>query len=100
MRLNGISTVLVERGSKGNEMHSNLGCSVADPDPASHFDADADPDPTFTILPFNLIRIPVLPLNFPQIWTLQCSKNNPLRLPPFHFDADPDPASQNDAEPC
>ncbi len=42
------------------------------PDP--NFQSDADPDPT---------------AHFSQIWTLQ---NDPLRLPPFHFDADPDPS--------
>jgi hypothetical protein len=26
-------------------------------------------------------------------------KNDPLRLPPFHFDADPDPAFHCDADP-
>jgi hypothetical protein len=26
-------------------------------------------------------------------------KNGPLRLPPFHFDKDPDPAFQSDADP-
>ncbi len=73
------------------------------------------------ILPLNLmlIRIRILPLTFSPVWSLQCSKNDPLRLPPCHFDAnsdpvfyydadpdptfhsnaDPDPASQNDGDP-
>ena len=60
-----------------------------DPDSAFHFDADmdpifhsdADPDPTF-----QMMRIRILPLAFPLIWTLQGSKND-LRLPHFNFDA-------------
>ncbi len=44
------------------------------------------------ILHFNLMWIRIQPLTFSQIWTLQCSLNDPLRLSPFHFDADPDPA--------
>jgi hypothetical protein len=36
----------------------------ADPDQDSTFHSDADPDPTF-----HLIRIRILPLTFPQIWT-------------------------------
>jgi hypothetical protein len=54
---------------------------------------DLDPNPTFQ---FDGIRI--LPLTLFRIWTLQ---NDPLRLPPFQFDADldPDPISQNDADP-
>jgi hypothetical protein len=51
------------------------------------------------ILPFNMMRIRILPLTFLQIWTLQCSPNYPLRLPPFHFDADPDPDFHFDADP-
>ena len=27
-------------------------------------------------------------------------QNNPLRLPPFHFDADPDPSFHFDADPA
>ncbi len=27
-------------------------------------------------------------------------QNDPLRRPPFHFDADPDPAFYFDADPC
>jgi hypothetical protein len=38
-----------------------------------------------------LIRIRILTLTFFQIRTLQSSKNDPLRLPTFHFDTDPDP---------
>jgi hypothetical protein len=87
----------------------------ADPDPAFH--SNADPDPTFQ---FNVDPAPDPTTHFFQIWILQSSKLNPLRLSPFHFDADQDPAfhfdadpdqaflfdedsdpaSQNDAEPC
>jgi len=42
------------------------------------------------ILPCNLIRSGSYYSLFFQILTLQC-KNDPLRLPTFHFDADPDP---------
>ncbi len=43
------------------------------------------------ILLFTLMRIRILPLAFFQIWTLQCPKMNPLGIPIFHFDPDPDP---------
>jgi hypothetical protein len=76
-----------------------------DPDPTFQFNADPAPDPTTHFFP---------DLDLPKL------QNDPLRLPPFHFDADPDPAfhfdadrdpaflfdadsdqaSQNDAEPC
>jgi len=42
------------------------------------------------------IRIQILPPTFSQIWTIQ---NDPLRLPPFHFDADPDPSFPFDPDP-
>ncbi len=63
----------------------------ADPDPTFHSDAGLDPDPTL-----NLMRIRILPLTFFQNLDPRMLQNDPLRLPPFHFDADPDPASQND----
>jgi hypothetical protein len=70
----------------------------ADPDPALHFDVDADPtfhsdvdtdptchcdadmDPNFQFFfpdpkpLLNLTRIRILPLTFPQIWTLNAPK--------------------------
>ncbi len=57
--------------------------SVADPDPALQF--DADPDPITHIFPDS---DPAM------------LQNDPLKLPPFHFDADPypDPAFQFDAD--
>jgi hypothetical protein len=69
------------------------------------------------------IRLRILPLTFPHILTLQCSKMSlygshlflfdadpdtdpafhfdadPNPVPAFHFDADPDPAPQNDVDP-
>jgi hypothetical protein len=74
-----------------------LESSVADP---RHFDvirnsafhSDADPD-----LPFNLMRIRILPLTFSRIWTLPMLQNDHLRLSPFHFDADPNPAFDADS---
>jgi hypothetical protein len=46
-------------------------------------------------VPFNFIRILPLPLDLepPML------QNDPLMLPPFHFDADPDPAFHFDADP-
>jgi hypothetical protein len=44
------------------------------------------------ILHFNLIGIRILPLTFFQ-------RLGPLRLPAFHFDADPDPAFHFGADP-
>ncbi len=82
-----------------------VACSVADPDPAVH--SDANPDPIF---PYDADPDPTM-LFFPDLDHLML-QNDPLRLPPFHFDADPDPApafhfhadqnpaSQNDANPC
>ncbi len=55
-------------------MRSAAPSSVADPDPAFHF--DVDPDPTFQ----------------------RHSDADPD--PAFHFNEDPDPASQSDAYPC
>jgi hypothetical protein len=46
---------------------------------------DPDPDPPTTHFSLDLDP-PIL-------------QNDPLRLPPFQFDADPDPASQNDSDP-
>ncbi len=69
----------------------------ADPDPAFHFVADADSDPD----PSNLMQIRIwIPTThfFPDFGPLML-QNDPLRLPHFHFDADPDPAFQIDADP-
>jgi hypothetical protein len=59
--------------------------SDANPDPSFQF--DADPDPTTNFSP---------DLDPPML------QNGPLRLPPFHFDADanadPDPAFHFDAD--
>jgi hypothetical protein len=72
-----------------------------------------------SILMWMRIQIRILPLTFPHIWTLQCPYSDPLKLQPFrfhvdldpalhfdadpdsafHFDTDPDPASQNEADP-
>ncbi len=56
------------------------------------------------ILPFNLmqIRIRILPPTFSPELDHPMLQNYPLRLPPFHFDAnaDPDPTSPNDKDPC
>jgi hypothetical protein len=97
------------RGSRAGErsgLKSPFSC-VADPGPAFHF--DADPDPTFTlmriwILPVNLIQIRFLPLTFFSRFgpsNAQMLQNDPIRLPPFHFYADPapDPVFQFDADP-
>jgi hypothetical protein len=82
---------------------------VEDPDPAFHYDADADPDPDPT---FQFNAYPYLnpTTHFFADFGPLMLKNDPLRLPHFHFDADPDPAfhfyanpdqvSQNDADPC
>jgi len=79
------------------------------------FHFDAYPYLPFTMIririrPVNLIwiRIQILPLTFSQIWTLQCSKMTTqgfylftlMRIRLSTFNADPDPASQNDANPC
>ncbi len=55
----------------------------ADPDPTFQFDPEPDPTTHF----FSDLEPPVL-------------QNDPLRLPPLHFDADPDlkPDYQNDAD--
>jgi hypothetical protein len=70
-----------------------------------HFDVDTAPNPTFTLMK---IRIRILQLAFTR-FELPMLQNGPLRLPSFHFDADPnsifhfdtdpDPASKNDADP-
>ncbi len=63
----------------------------ADPCPAFHFDADLDPDPTFD--PDHTTNFfPELSLQAPML------QNKLLRLPPFHFDAYPDPAFRFDAD--
>ncbi len=71
----------------------NLGGGVADKQISNDADPDPDfPDPTFRmrirILPFNLMRMRIrnLPLTFSRFWPF-----NTPRLPPCHFDADPDP---------
>jgi hypothetical protein len=53
-----------------------------DPDPNFQFDADLDPT-----------------IHFFQVRTLPMLQNDPLGLPPFHFDADPDPVFHFDADP-
>jgi hypothetical protein len=55
------------------------------PGSGSYFQFDADPetDPTTHF--------------FPDL-DLTMLQNDPLRLPPFHFDADPDPAFHCDAD--
>jgi hypothetical protein len=65
----------------------------ADPDPDSAFHSDADPAPTFNLM---RIRIPhtFAPELYPPLLQI-----DPVRRPPFHFDADPDPAFHFDADP-
>jgi hypothetical protein len=73
----------------------------ADPDPAFRFDADPDPDPTFPSdadpdpdpnyqFYADTDPDPILPLTFPAL-APPMLQNDPLRLPPFHFDANPYP---------
>ncbi len=52
------------------------------------------------ILPSTVMRMRIrnLPLTFSQICTLQMIKNDPLKLPPFHCDAEPDLAFHFDAD--
>jgi hypothetical protein len=57
----------------------------SDADPNFQFDADPDPNPTANFFPY---------LDPTML------QNDPLRLPPFHFDADPDPVFHFDADPC
>jgi hypothetical protein len=64
----------------------------ADPDPAFHFDADLDQDPTLQFDDPDPITHIFPDMDHPML------QNDPLRLPPFHFDADP--ASQNNPYPC
>jgi hypothetical protein len=54
-----------------------------DPDPTFNCDADADLEPTTHFFP---------DLYPPMI------ENYPLKVPPFHFDAEPDPAFHFDAD--
>ncbi len=71
-----------------------------DPDPAFHFDAGPDPDPTFDsdadLDPDPAFLFDTDPdpdpatLFFPDL-DPPMLQNDPLRLPPFHFDEDPDP---------
>jgi hypothetical protein len=44
------------------------------------------------------MRIRILPLTFPPDLDPPMLQNDPLGLPPFHFDADPDPAFNFDAD--
>ncbi len=49
-------------------------------------------------LPFNSTQIRILPLTFFKFGLSNAKKqNDKLRLPSFHFDADPDPAFYFDA---
>ncbi len=81
-----------------------------DPDPAFHFYADtdptsrpdADPVPTFQFYPdpinhfsphFNPPMLQTEPLRLPSFYF------NADPDPAFHFDANPDPSPQNDADP-
>ncbi len=68
-----------------------------DLNPNFHFDADpadAKPDPSFQ---FSANPHPTTQF-FPDL-DAPMLQNDPLRLPPFHFDADPDPAFHFDADP-
>ncbi len=57
------------------------------------FSSDADPDPTFQFDPDPATHF------FPDLYPPML-QHDALKLPPFHFDANPDPASQNYANPC
>ncbi len=50
------------------------------------------------VLPFSLMRIRIISLTFPRFGHSIAPKRPP-RLPPYHFDADPDPAFHFDADP-
>jgi hypothetical protein len=69
---------------------------VADP---HYINADPNPDPAFH-LPYMWIQIVILPINFFPDLDPPMLQNDPLRLPPLLFEADPYPASQNDADLC
>jgi hypothetical protein len=79
----------------------------SDPDPPFHFDAHPDPDPTFHSDvdpdpdpdPFNLMGIRLPPFTFFPDLDPPMRQNGPLRLRPFHFDADPHPAFHFDPDP-
>ncbi len=73
------------------------------PDPNFHFDANPDPDPTYTWCSGLALRsnFEPPPLKCEPTW-FHCEPPQQCCLPPFHFDADPDPASQifrNHADP-
>jgi hypothetical protein len=87
---------------------SKYSYSVADPDPAFHFDAGPDPDPTFhsdadldpdPAFQFDAEPEPDPTTHFSPDLDPPMLQNDPLRLPPFHSDADPDPAFHFDADP-
>jgi hypothetical protein len=79
----------------------------ADPDPAFNSDADPDPAPTFQFAPdlapaFHSDACPAPTFQFapdldptthfsPDFDPPMLQKNDPRRLPLFHFDVDPDP---------
>jgi hypothetical protein len=65
-----------------------------DPDPVCHFDADADPDPSFQTKAQNLEKV--------HSYILACHLQIDADPDPdtaYHFDADPDPTFQFDADP-
>ncbi len=78
--------------------------SDSDPDPTFHSDADPNQDSTFHSNavpdPYNLIRTRSNTRFFPDL-DPPVLLNDHLRLPPFYFDADPepDPAFNFDADP-
>ena len=81
----------------GNFYEHNWAQNVADP-----HQSDADPDPAFT-----LMRKPDPNTHFFPDLDHKMLQNDPLRIPPFHFDpdlafyfdADAHPASKNNADP-
>jgi hypothetical protein len=91
----------------------NVWPSVADPhqfapyvDAAFHFDADPGPDSTFhsvadpdLTLQFNVDQGPDPSTHFLPDLDPPMRPNDPLRLQPFYFDADPDPGFHFDVDP-
>ncbi len=102
-----ISDLIIQIFNLKKELQYNLLTSVADPHPTFHFDADPDPDLTFHC---DVDPDPDPTFNcdadadpeptthfFPELYPPMI-ENDPLKVPPFHFDAEPDPAFHFDAD--
>jgi hypothetical protein len=76
----------MQLSAKSGVADLHQGDADAYPDPTFHNDVDADPDPTFQ---FDADPIPADHF-FPELYHLML-QNDPLKRPPFHFNADPDP---------